>query len=223
MPTTTPDGLPYETLDDGEPTRTLNGGRSGTADILAIKAQEALTDIRVTAESAADAAARGWVPIGSGEETGNFAVDFTGGGEFPLRHFSMIRIYFRGSLDDVNYLNFRINNDATTDMHRRNWILWAASSGNVVDNGADDATSWRAGQFSPNFGCNTIVTLFNTHQHTRLSYQADGFRPASGTTVRQFFKGGGDLADERSAEFVQVFPASGSISQMWWYAEGFRP
>lgn len=54
MPTTTPDGLPYETLDDGEPTRTLNGGSSGTADILAIKTQEALTAIRGDASSLDD-------------------------------------------------------------------------------------------------------------------------------------------------------------------------
>ena len=54
MPTTTPDGLPYETLDDGEPTRTLNGGRSGTADILAIKAQEALTDLRAAVQQLQD-------------------------------------------------------------------------------------------------------------------------------------------------------------------------
>lgn len=46
MPTTTPDGLPYESLTNDEPTSTLNGGSSGTADILAAKVQAALTDIR---------------------------------------------------------------------------------------------------------------------------------------------------------------------------------
>lgn len=166
--------------------------------------------------------ALGWTAIGSGSETSNFAVDITAGGTYPALTFSAIRIHLRGSLDTDAYLNMRVNNDSTADMHRRSWILWAASSGNVVDSGAGEATSWRAGMFSQNGGCNAIVTIFSTDEDRQLSYQSDGFRPAVGTTIRQMFKGGGDLASSRTLSNLQFFPASGSIAEIQWWAEGLR-
>ena len=221
VPVTPVYGLPYERW-AGLSGRTLTGGPTGEDPVLAEAVEAELQRVDGDVQDVRQALDRGWIPIASGFETGNFPIDFTRGGDFPPGHFEMIRLYFRGSHSTLGYLNFRINNDTQPEMHRRNWIVVDAATHSTIEHDADTATSWRAGRFSENFACTSEVLLQNTHQETRLSYQAVGQRPASGPTVTQWFRGWGDLDSPRLVTFVQCFPSSGSIAQMWWRAEGWR-
>ena len=220
MPSTPTYGLPFEAPGD-LPGHTLDGGPVGDQPILAEAVESELLRIDGDVADLQAEVARGWTPIGSGNESSNFTIDLTAGGKFPAGTFEVMRLYMRGSLStDGTLVQVRVNSDTTSGMHRAGWMIFTPSTG-ATEGDVRDATSWPVAQWSTaNVGL-AEVTIFNTHISTQLGYRANGYRGGS-TSARRVFEAGGDLLNSRLINSLQVFPFTGGITACRWWVEGFR-
>ena len=221
VPTTPIYGLPHE-QGVTVPGRTLTGGPSGEDPILAEAVEDELERVDAAVADVQDAVSRGWVPIASGEETGSFTIDLTAGGRYPPGTFSIIEIFYRGSLSTETGLQNRVNGDNTPNLHRRGWTVQATSSTNFVENEANDGTAWRIARWSTATANTAHVRIFETNRLSILSMQATATRVATGTTLRHRTEAQGDLNESRLLDSIQVFTVVGSITAMTWHAVGYR-
>ena len=169
---------------------------------------------------------RGWVPIDSGEEDGNFTIDLTAGGKFPAGTFSLIRIYFRGSTSaDGVRVQARVNEDTTPELHLRAWQVVNTNSGAIVDSlegNNPDVTSWPFAYWSSAASCNAQMLIYRTDVPSILSMEATSYRAASGANARHIGTFRGHLAEPRLLHSLRIFPFTGVINDCLWWAEGFR-
>lgn len=222
MPQTPVYGLPFEAPGD-LPGHTLDGGPVGAEPILAEAVEAELSRIDSDVADLQAEVARGWIPIGSGEELSNFTIDLTAGGKFPAGTFSLIRVYLRGSLTvDGVRIQVRVNGDTTPELHLRSWMVHRMDTGALVESGADAVTSWPVGLWSTGASCNSRITIYRTDVSSILSFDAVGYRASSGNTLRYRMQSNGHLAAARLLSSLQVFPFTGSIARCFWWAEGFR-
>src|SRR5690554_4979148 len=183
VPLTPVYGLPHE-RGASLPGRTLTGGPTGEDPVLAEAVEAELQRVDGDVQDVRQALDRGWIPIASGEETGSFTIDLTAGGVYPAGTFSLVQIFYRGSLSEETWLQNRVNGDNTSNLHRRGWTVQATSSGNFVYNDASDGTAWRIARWSSGAANNAMVTIFETDRLSVLSMQATGVRVGSGPTIR---------------------------------------
>jgi len=166
-----------------------------------------------------------WVPIAQkGWETIVDGVTITSNTTFPIASgvYSSIRVRLRGWLETEGRIGMRVNNDETAGLHRTAWAAYRLDTGEPAASNSTDTTLWPIAQWS------TIVAsaealIVGTDQEARLNYHGFGFRPASGTTIRQFTLSGGDLSATRLLDSLRISSASGSsIDTCTVWIEGYR-
>lgn len=221
MPSTPTYGLPFEAPGD-LPGHTLDGGPVGDQPILAEAVEAELSRIDGDVADLKAEVARGWTPIGSGNESSNFTIDLTAGGKFPAGTFELIRVHMRGSLTvDGVRIQVRVNADNTAGLHRHARWVWNADGSSLADSTAFDGTAWPVAEWSTaNVGL-AEFTIFRTNVSSQLGYVTQGYR-GGGTGVRRLFLAGGDLVSSRLLNSLQVFPVSGQVATCFWWAEGYR-
>lgn len=216
MPTTPIYGLPFEHPDDDEPGITLHGGESGEEDILADAVEAQLQRIDGDVSDLQDAP--GWVPIVNG-------VTITSITNFPIEPgvYSMLHVRLRGWLTDVGRVGMRVNDDFTAGLHRTAWTAYRLDTGAAVDSNSLDTTIWSIAQWSTVVASAEAV-IYGTDATARLNYEGHGFRPASGTTIRQKTLSGGDLASPRLLSSLTISSSTGSnVDEIKVWIEGYRP
>lgn len=236
MPSTTPDGFEFESLDD-EPGRTLHGGRHGNSPILAEQIQKKFTS---TDAQLADLTARvaaiesgtggsGWIPIATGNSSGaSFTVDLTSGGKFPSPPlWNLVQIYMRVDLTAPARILCRVNGD--NDLVYRSG---AAMFDSVVPANSD-ADNWHAAaerawiiaQGSTISTGNLSFTLFHSAVNPGLlSFQCTAARQSDDPSVHRHMLASGAITSGGKTANTLQFLVDGSeeFVNAWWWATGLR-
>ena len=219
MPSTTPYGFEFESLTDGEPTRTLNGGSAGTDPILAEQVNDEIQRVDSDLQELQEAVSRGWediTPAGGQVITDETVIDI------PPETYDMIRVTIRGSLDGEGYVSLRINNDSTPELHRRAWTVWQINDGSVATSGADDTTVWRMARWSTAPNNIAWCTIYNTDVSSFLTMEGQGFRAAAGLATRERTEFYGALSATRLLSSLRFGGFLANVDSVRVWIEGHR-
>lgn len=170
---------------------------------------------------------RGWNYIDgrvSGSGSGNFVIDITKGGRFPVGTFKMIQIYLQGNMSiDNGALGARINEDSTTIYVGRRIVF--GCNGDVDQVNESTSPQWVGPRWDNSTHGIAILTLFKTDVLSRVPMIWEGGRPDTTLTSRSISVCSGVLTADRLVDRVQIVSASGGGStpnSVRWRVKGLR-
>lgn len=216
MPETSVYQFPYEELGD-QPGHSLHGGSSGTEEILAEKVEEELVRIEEFIEEAGNRYLdSGWHPIVSQE---GVLIEEETIFQIPPGQFSLINMYFRGSLTEVSTLNIRINNDDTPNAHRRLVVIQDETG---FDRSiASDTTVFVLAEWGTRPNNTAWCTLYNTHLNSATAMQGGGTRMAANSANRRITHAQGEITGNRMISSIRVNSLNSVIDSCRVWIEGF--
>lgn len=171
----------------------------------------------------------GWTPVTAGVRgagTGDFSVDVTDGGRFPVGTFSRLRLTMKGDLDAAGTIRIRVNDDSTAGLHRTGMVVMDAG-GTVGPTHHAEGTTWYLAEWATVSTNTATVEIFDTDGSNLLSYMGSGTRQSSSTTVHSISQAWGSLTASRLMSTIHVRPFSSGANVfgdiMRWELEGYRP
>jgi|SRR5690554_3709489 len=218
MPETSAYKFPWEALGD-QPGHSLHGGSSGTEPILAERVEDELIRIENFIDEAGNRYLdSGWHPIVAQE---GVLIDGITIFQVPPQQFSMIKMYFRGSLTTGTdeHITLRINNDSTPDLHRR--FVANFDEGGIQNTIASDATVWLISRWSSRINNTAYCTIYNTHLNANPSMSGGGTRNASGTSNRGVTMSSGDINQNMVVSSLRVNSSNTNIESVRVWIEGY--
>lgn len=217
MPTTRVYDFPYEDLGD-QPGHSLHGGSAGTEPILAERVEEELVRVEEFVEEAGNRYLEsGWHPIVSQE---GVLIEGETIFQIPPGQFSMIKMYFRGSLTEVTTLSIRVNNDDTPQGHRRFFYIYGVDG--IDRSVASDTTVWVVAEWGTRPNNTAWATLYNTHLNSASSMQGGGTRMAANGNNRRITHAQGEITGNRVISSIRVNALNNTINSCRVWIEGYR-
>ena len=224
MPETPVYQLPYELEPSGiNPGHTLTGGPAGEDPILAEAVEDELERVDSSLSSLVSQVnaiiPAGLTTIDSGEATANFTVSV------PTGEFSMVRLWMTGHLDGTGRVFVRVNEDSTTDLHQRNWMLRTAATGALADSASGSAGTrfyaarW-ASQTNSGFGHVMDTWFGDAHITARCPMVSRSWRQGGSGSGAQKLEAWGNLSDNRLLESIQVQAVDAAFTSARWVLQG---
>jgi hypothetical protein len=221
MPFTVPDAIPFETLTDGEPTRTLNGGSNDESPILAEVVQDVITDLRTELQAATDLLAAVPHVIDKGEissPTTSTGITIS----VPSGEYGALRLLLRGSVDTAGLISLRINS-LSTSIYRFGRIMRGANSGGVTDTRSAGAgvSAWELGEWNTLSGCSAVVDILYTDESSFMAFHSkcSAISTTTGSDNMRETTAWGSLNSSVLLTSIQVRTApavNGYTSLRWW-------